>query len=176
MQAALSSLLPNPLHPAIVHMPMALTVLLPIFAVVALVAVHRGANSLRTWGIAAAMFAALSLSAWASLETGEDQEDAVERIVPRTAFKTHEEGAERFLWLSVGVLGIAGVGLLNGRLGKGARVLATVGSGVLLVAGYNVGHSGGQLIYKYGAASAYTADSTVAVAPSTANLQLDKDR
>ena len=171
MQAAWSSLLPTPLHPAIVHMPMALTILVPVFAVGALIAVQRGARSLRTWGVATAMFAALSLSAWASIETGEDQEDKVKPVVPKTAFKAHEEAADQFLWLSVGVLGIAAVGLLAGRVGTGARVLATVGSGVLLVAGYNVGHSGGKLVYQHGAASAYTADSGLGTARPATNQQ-----
>ena len=156
MQTTFASLLPAPLHPAIVHLPIALTVLLPVFAVGALIAVRRGSRRLRTWGVAAAMFAALALSAWASVETGEDQEERVEQVVPGAALETHEEAAERFLWLSVGMVGVAGVGLLGGRIGTAARVLATIGSAVLLVAGYNVGHSGGELVYRHGAASAYT--------------------
>ncbi len=159
MQSAFASLIPTPLHPAVVHLPMALTVLVPVFALGALIAVRRGSRPLQTWGVAAAMFALLSLSAWASLETGEDQDETVEAVVPEAALETHEEAAEQFLWLSVGVLGIAGVGLLGGRIGTGARVLATVGSGVLLASGYNVGHSGGQLVYQYGAAGAYTSDA-----------------
>jgi uncharacterized membrane protein len=155
MLAPLSSFIPTPLHPAIVHLPMALVVLLPVFAVVALVAVHRGARPLRSWGVAAAMFAALSISAWASMETGEDQEDAVETIVPDAALDTHEDAAEQFLWLSVAVLGVAGVGLLGGRVGSTARVVATAGALGLLVAGYRVGHSGGELVYRHGAATAY---------------------
>lgn len=176
MQSTLSSLLPNPLHAAVVHMPMALTILVPIFAIGALIAVYRGARPLRTWGVAAAMFAALSLSAWASLETGEDQEDTVEAIIPESALETHEEAADRFLWLSVGVLGIAAVGLLGGRIGTGARVFATIGSGVLLVAGYNVGHSGGQLVYQHGAASAYTMDSVVRTGGLRASQNFNADR
>ncbi len=163
MLAQLSSLIPTPLHPAVVHLPMALAVLVPLFAVVALVAVHGGSRPLRTWGVAAAMFAALSLSAWASMETGEDQEDAVEAVVPDAALNTHEDAADQFLWLSVAVLGVAGVGLLNGRVGLSARVLATVGAFGLLVAGYRVGHSGGDLVYRYGAASAYVDELTAPV-------------
>ncbi len=168
MQSTFANLIPTPLHPAVVHLPMALTVLVPLFAVGALIAVQRGARPLRSWSVAAAMFAMLSLSAWASIETGEDQDEAVEAVVPESALETHEDAAEQFLWLSVGVLGIAGVGLLGGRIGTGARVLATLGSGVLLVSGYNVGHSGGQLVYQHGAASAYTASATTSVVTDVA--------
>jgi len=37
MPVSLASLLPTPLHPAIVHLPIALTLLVPVFAVMALV-------------------------------------------------------------------------------------------------------------------------------------------
>jgi len=155
----LQSFLPSPLHPAIVHLPMALAVLVPVFAVGSLWAVKRGARPLRAWGIAVALFATLSLSSWAALETGEDAEEKVESVVPESAISTHEQAAEQFLILSVIVLGIAAAGLFKGRAGGVARGAATVGALGLLVAGWNVGHSGGALVYQYGAASAYVADS-----------------
>lgn len=174
MLAQLGSLIPTPLHPAVVHLPMALAVLLPVFALVALVAVQRGARPLRTWGVAAAMFAALALSSWASIETGEDQEDAVESVVPDAALDTHEDAAEQFLWLSVAMMGVAGVGLLANRAGSAARLLATAGTLGLLVAGYRVGHSGGELVYRYGAGAAYGAAATAVDGPSITPAERDK--
>jgi len=160
----LANLLPTPLHPAIVHMPIALMLLLPLFAIGALVAIRRGARVSRAWGLTAAIAAALALSAFVSLETGEQQEDRVEPVVPEQAFERHEESAELFLTLSLAVLGVAAVGLVGGRLGTAARYVATAGTVALVVAGVAVGHSGGELVYRYGAASAYTAaPSTVAV-------------
>jgi uncharacterized membrane protein len=152
----LQNLLPSPLHPAVVHLPIALTLLVPIFAIGALIAISRGAKVLKSWSIAAAMLGALSLSAWVSLETGQDQEEKVEAVVPEQAFETHEEAAEAFVAVSLVVLGIAGAGLVGGRVGTVARYAATAGTLALVVAGYNVGHSGGKLVYTYGAASAYT--------------------
>ncbi|MBL8998230.1 MAG: hypothetical protein JNL44_13030 [Gemmatimonadetes bacterium] len=161
MFAALSNLVPNPLHPAVVHLPIALTVLVPAFAVGALVAIRRGARPVRAWGITTALLATLSLSAWVSLETGADQEDRVERVVTEQAIHSHEEAAEAFLALSLLVLVIAGAGLLNGRIGTGARLAATAGTLALIVAGYRVGHSGGALVYQHGAASAYTSSASI---------------
>jgi len=54
----LPSFIPSPLHPAVVHLPIALAVLVPAFAVAALWAIRRGARPLRAWGVATAMFAA----------------------------------------------------------------------------------------------------------------------
>jgi hypothetical protein len=152
----LASLIPSPLHPAVVHLPIAFAVLAPVFAVGALWAIRRGARPLRAWGIATAMFAALSLSAWLAVETGEQADEQVESVVPDAPIETHEEAAERFLLLSVAVLGIAAVGLGSGRVGRAARVIGTVGAVALLGAGWSVGHSGGALVYRYGAARAYT--------------------
>lgn len=156
MISTLSNLIPNPLHPAIVHLPIALTVLVPVFALGAIVMIRRGARPLHAWGITTALLAALSLSAWASLATGDGQGERVERIVPETAIETHEEAAEAFLILSVVLLGVGSFGLMNGRVGNAARLLTTAGTLALVVAGYNVGHSGGALVYVHGAASAYT--------------------
>jgi uncharacterized membrane protein len=168
MTGSLASLIPTPLHPAVVHMPMALAVLLPLFAAGALIAVRRGARPMRAWGIAVAIFAALSASAFVSMETGGDQEDRVERVVSRSAIHSHEEAAEAFLWLSVGVLGVAALGLLPARAGSVARIGATVGSLLLLGAGFNVGHTGGALVYTYGAASAYVDTTAAGVRPAAA--------
>ena len=152
----LASILPTPLHPAVVHLPIALTLLLPPFAVGALWAIRRGARPLRAWGIATALFAALSLSAWAAVETGEQADEQVERVVAERPLEAHEEAAETFLALSVVVLGVAAAGLWRGRIGRAARALSTVGAVVLVGAGWQVGHSGGALVYQHGAASAYT--------------------
>jgi uncharacterized membrane protein len=175
MSGTLASFIPMPLHPAVVHLPMALAVLVPVFALVALIAVRRGAKPLRAWSVAVAMFAALSISAWVSIETGEDQEETVERVVPEAAFETHEEAADAFLWLSVAVLGVAGVGLLSGRAGSAGRVLATAGSLALVFAGYRVGHSGGALVYTHGAASAYV-ETVGTGGPSGSPNSDDSDR
>ena len=152
----LDSIVPAPLHPAVVHLPIALTLLLPPFALGALWAIRRGTAPLRAWGIATALFAALSLSAWAAVETGEQADEQVERVVAEQPIETHEEAAEAFLTLSVVVLGIAIAGLRRDRIGQAARVIGTVGALVLVGAGWRVGHSGGALVYQHGAASAYT--------------------
>lgn len=153
----MQSLIPTPLHPAIVHLPIALTLLLSLFALGAIWAIRKGARPLKAWGVTTALFAALTLSSWAAVETGEAQGERVEQVVAEAPLESHEEAAESFLLLSLGVLGIAAIGLASGKVGAAARVAGTLGALVLVVAGYRVGHSGGELVYRYGAASAYTA-------------------
>lgn len=172
------SFLPNPLHPAVVHLPMALAVLIPVFAAGSLYAVHRGARPLRAWGVTTALFAALSASAWLSLNTGQAADEQVESVVASAPIETHEEAAEAFLALSGLVLAVSLVGLRSGKLGSGGRVAATVGAFALLASGWNVGHSGGALVYQYGAANAYGkagGAAETAALPATASANPDGD-
>ncbi|MBX3147447.1 MAG: hypothetical protein KF785_11835 [Gemmatimonadales bacterium] len=149
-------MVPDPLHPAVVHFPIVFAVLLPIVAGIALWAIRRGTGARRAWAAPVALAAALSLSAWAATETGEDQEERVETVVAEAPLETHEAAADRFLVGSLGVLTIMVVGLAGGRVGSIARGLGLVATLALTVAGYQVGHSGGELVYRHGAASAYT--------------------
>lgn len=155
----LASLLPSPLHPAVVHLPIALTVLLPPFAFGALWAIHKGARPLKAWGLAASLFAALTLSSWVAVETGEQADERVESVVAEAPIETHEEAAEAFLLVSLAVLGVALVGLRGGKVGQAARIAGAAGTLVLFAAGWQVGHSGGALVYQYGAATAYTSSA-----------------
>ncbi|HET7565530.1 MAG TPA: DUF2231 domain-containing protein [Gemmatimonadaceae bacterium] len=157
-------MLPNPLHPAIVHFPIVLAFLLPIFALGALWAIRRGARFRRAWLVPVALSAALVLSSWVAVQTGEGQEDRVERVVPDQALDTHEDAAELFLTMSGVLLAVSAVGLVGGVIGRSARVVATVGTAALVVGVARVGHSGGQLVYQYNAASAYAQPGNATVA------------
>ena len=152
-------MLPNPLHPAVVHFPVVLAFLLPIFAIAALWTIRRGAQPRRSWGVPVALAAALLLSAWAAVQTGEAQEDRVEQVVADQPLDTHEEAAEFFITASAIVLVLMVGGLLPGLAGKSARVIGTLGAVALVGGAAWVGHSGGQLVYQHGAASAYAGSS-----------------
>lgn len=148
-------MLPEPLHPAVVHFPVVLAVLLPMFALRALWAIRRGSPPARAWALPVIVSAALAGSAWLAVETGEHEEDRVEGIVGAEILHEHEEAGERFLWLSGVLLLVSAGGLAGGRIGAAARYGATVGTLVLLLAGVQVGEAGGELVYRHGAASAY---------------------
>lgn len=162
-------MLPNPLHPAVVHFPLVFAFLLPIFAIGAIWAIGRGARPRRAWSIPLAVALSLAASAWAAVETGEEQEERVEDVVTKQPLHSHEELAEALLASSAALAVIAAGGLVRGVTGRGARIATAVGSVALLVVAIRVGHSGGQLVYKYGAANAYTSSSAAgSIAPQTA--------
>lgn len=159
--AMFASLLPDPLHAAVIHMPIALAVLLPLFALGALVAIGRGATPRNAWGVTVALAAMLAASALIAKETGEDGEERVEQVVPDSALEAHEDAADRFVVVVLVVLAVSVIGLRRDQIGAAGRLVATVGTVAVLVTGYAVGKAGGELVYQHGAASAYSTGGAV---------------
>jgi uncharacterized membrane protein len=167
----MQNLIPNPLHPAVVHLPVALAVMLPLFVLGALWFIRRGAPVRSTWGVAVALMATLVASAFVAKQTGEQEEDRVERVVSERSIHAHEEAAEFFILVSLGVLSIGLVGLASGRIGQAGRIAAALGTAAILGAGWNVGHSGGMLVYRDGAGSAYASARTDSGTPAVERVR-----
>jgi len=74
-------MLPDPLHPAVVHLPIALAILIPGFAILGTWLIAREFLPARSWSLIVLMQALLVGFGWLALETGEEQEDRVERVV-----------------------------------------------------------------------------------------------
>ena len=147
--------LPDPLHPAVVHLPIALAVLVPLLAILAILAIRWSFLPPCRWASVVLLQALLLGSAWFALETGEEEEDRVERVVAERHIERHEEAAERFLefegvgWLAAAARLPTDRGGAIGRLAGAGAFLVVFGAVVPL------GHSGGALVYEHGAANAY---------------------
>ena len=151
-------------HPKLVHVPIALGVLMPLVSATLFVAWWRDWLPRRAWALAVGLQAVLLLSGIVALQTGQAEEDRVERVVAERFIEEHEEAAELFVWASGVVLGLM---LLASVLGSrpAARPIAaaaTLGTFVVLGLGYRTGEAGGNLVYRHGAASAYTVSSAAA--------------
>lgn len=149
-----------PLHALIVHMPIALTVLVPLLVLVAFGVGRRWMKPHHAWALPVGGLALLLISGLVAEKTGEQEEDRVEKIVPEAAFETHEEAAELFVLVTGGVLVLAAGGLLPNRIGSAMRVAGAIGTLGVLGAGWNVGHSGGKLVYEHNAGAAYSTAPT----------------
>jgi uncharacterized membrane protein len=147
-----------PLHPLLVHLPLALAVLFPLVAGAAFFLMLRGRP--RTWWVVLAVVVALAGSAYLAAEAGESDEDRIRGLVGRDALHDHEERAEVFVSATFVLLLLVLPVPLLGRRRRVQRALA----GTVLVAGLAVagsalavGHSGGELVYRHGAATAWAA-------------------
>lgn len=165
-------MLPDPLHPAVVHFPVVLAFLLPISAVIAIWTIRRGAQVRRAWAVPLALAAALAFSSWIAAETGESEEDRVERVVAEAPLEAHEESAEAFVTGSALILLLTATGFAKGLVGRVGRMSAVVGATALLVGAAYVGHTGGELVYRHGAASAYAPSGVGAPAGPRGSISL----
>lgn len=146
-----------PLHPAIVHLPLALALLVPLLAAGVAVMVHRGNLPRSAWAAVLGLQLLLVGTGFAAIQTGEHDEEQVESIVSHDVIHGHEEAAEGFVYTAAALSALFVLGLVLPRPAwrSGAMGLAAVGSLAVAALAVNVGHSGGELVYVHGAAQAH---------------------
>ena len=167
--------MPEPLHPAVVHFPIVFAFLSPIAAVITLWAIRSGRLATRAWLGVLILQAAVLGSGWLAEEQGEHEEERVERVICEEPIEEHEEAAERFMLMAGLTFGIAVAGLLGNPLGAVARGITVAASIATVVAVAAVGHTGGELVYRYGAAAAYTQPDAANVVGGRAGMAHDDD-
>jgi uncharacterized membrane protein len=147
-----------PLHPKLVHLPIALAVLMPFVSFGLAAAWWTGFLPRRAWLVAVALQAVLVVGALASLRTGDADEERVERVVAERFIDQHEEAAEAFTWAAGAVLLLALVplALRDDRTARRVAAAAVLGTVVVTGLGYRVGEAGGRLVYRHGAAVAWS--------------------
>jgi uncharacterized membrane protein len=146
-----------PWHPLAVHLPLALAVLWPLACVALLMAIRLSWVPTRAWWAIVVLAGLLAGSTLVAVETGEGEEERVERVVPHDAVEEHEEAGEWLLWSALAGLAMSVVGLVGStRATRAARFATLVAALVVLAAALRAGHLGGRLVYVHGAASAYT--------------------
>ena len=136
----------HPIHPMVVHFPIAFLLASLLFDLIALR--WRGQECRAT---SLSLLALGVLAALVALLTGHLAEEAVEHsgTIPKQAIDTHEELAFAAFWVFAGLLGVK---LLSywGWMRERALFVLFIGVGgsvLLLVASYY----GGDLVYRYGA-------------------------
>jgi uncharacterized membrane protein len=150
-----------PLHPAIVHLPLALAILMPLVAAGFGWALWTGRLRPRAWLAVVAFQALLLGSALVATSTGEAEEERVENVIQESALHAHEALADQFVWAGGVTLVLAGLVLVVRRPAATRVLVSGVVAATVVVAGMGlrVGHAGGQLVYVHGAASAYAQPS-----------------
>jgi hypothetical protein len=142
-----------PLHAQIVHMPLALSLLMPFLALGVLLAWRAELLPRRAWLIVVALQAVLFASAMFAERTGHQEEKRV-KVAAAAALDEHEDLGETFAWIS-GVVLLMSLTVPSMANPAAAQALAAVAAGTMLVLsvlGYRAGASGLRLVYEHGAA------------------------
>lgn len=146
-----------PLHPALVHLPIGLVFIMPLLILVFTFGVIKKWFTPKTWLVLVLLQVVICGSSYMALETGEEQEDVVERVVEKKYIHFHEEKAEAFFYMTLAALCLS-LSVFAIRSKKAVQILPWVylltSLGLVFMA-YDVGHSGGELVYKHNAGSAY---------------------
>ncbi|HXH74131.1 MAG TPA: DUF2231 domain-containing protein [Bacteriovoracaceae bacterium] len=148
--------MPEPFHPLIVHMPIALTFILPFLIFIFAKLIHDNKMTPYGWLIVIVLQMVVTATGYISLESGETEEHKVEKIVSKKLIHEHEEASEIFVGSSVVALVIS-IAAFFIRKEFQFRIKLAVGVISLISAylAYDTGRLGGELVYKHGAASAY---------------------
>jgi uncharacterized membrane protein len=146
-----------PLHPAIVHLPLGLALVIPALAVGFAWALWKGRTGPRAWVSIVALQGVILGGAVVAMNTGEREEDKVENVVPDFALERHEEYAQQFVW-ATGLTLVLAVLVLVFRKPAIVHVLTlgtVLGTFIVAAAAVRVGHAGGQLVYAHNAGVVY---------------------
>ena len=157
-----------PLHPAIVHIPLGLAMLMPVVAASLAWAIWTKRLGLRAWLGVVALQGLLVASALVAINTGSSDEERVEHVVPEQALHQHEAFAEQFAWASGAAMVLSAFVLLGRRRSAAGALTAAAVIATVVVSGLalRVGHAGGQLVYSHNAASAYARSASDSTRPS----------
>ncbi|HZR20265.1 MAG TPA: DUF2231 domain-containing protein [Verrucomicrobiae bacterium] len=171
------NLVPDPLHPAVVHFPI---VLLLLGAPAAAVAVFWRKHHVPV--LAAALLVFGALGTWGAVESGESDGGLVENTSPQLneLVDAHELWAKRTLGISILAAFAAGGSVLAARWPRIARSVAIVAALASVAAAYGIyetGHRGGALVYRHGTGVelATIAKSAALEAPKQRTISRDDD-
>lgn len=165
----------NAIHPLVVHFPVALLAVAPLFLLGALMA-PRARRALLAMALALAALG--TLATFLAVSTGEAAGDAAERVAQaKPTLERHEDLAETLQWVFVGLTAaLAGlIGLARPRRTRPLAPGVETGLLALLLAAYLGGglllattaHEGGRLVHELGVTARW--GSAPAAAPDAAH-------
>ncbi len=143
-----------PLHPIVVHFPIVLGTLLPFVGFFIWWAIRKEIVPQKIWLVVPALALVFTLSSVVAVQLGEKDEDKVEKFISEEVIEEHEEAGEAIPWVA-GTLLVLSIGTLLRKNSHHLRLAVAVISLVAMIPLVNAGHTGGKLVYEYGAANAH---------------------
>lgn len=149
----------TPLHPMIVHFPLAVTFLLPLLIFVFAWMIKNRKMSPVAWLVIVFLQLSVVVGGYIAIETGENEEDRVEKVVSKALIHEHEDASKVFVG-SVVILLVTSIGVYFMKEEKRfpiQLILGVLAIGCCFLA-VRAGELGGELVYQHGAASAYSGE------------------
>ncbi len=143
-----------PLHPLVVHFPIVLGILLPFVGFIFWWGIKKEVVPQKVWVLVTAFALAYSVAAIVAVELGENDEERVEKVVSERVIEEHEEAGEMIPWVS-GSLFLVSLGGYLRKKSDHLRLALAIISLIAIIPLANTGHTGGELVYKHGAAIAH---------------------
>lgn len=143
-----------PLHPIIVHFVISLGVGVPFIGFGLWYAIRKNWVDEKFWRLAVLCSFLYALIAVAAVQLGEADDDRVKKVVAKELIEHHEETAEAVPWIG-GVLTLLALAACRGRHAAKLQLVFSVAGLLAIVPLVNAGHTGGELVYKYGASAAH---------------------
>jgi uncharacterized membrane protein len=145
-----------PLHPMLVHLPLALTFVLPFLIVIFAFLIKMNKMTPKGWLIIIGLQLTVVLTGYISLETGKNEEQAVSKVLDRKLIHAHEEAAKIFVGSTVLALVLSiGVYFISKEYCLPVRMIIALVTLTSCFLAYRTALQGGELVYVHGAANAY---------------------
>lgn len=147
-----------PLHPAVVHIPLGIGIIMPLLAVLLAWALWRELLPRNVLAIPALLQVLVACAGLLAVRSGLDDESYVSGIVPEWLLEQHQNAAWMYIVVAcfAAVLAFGAFTLFHAPLGRlltaGFVLLTLLQAGL----GMYVGHLGGQLVYLHNAGSAFS--------------------
>ncbi|MBT5541083.1 MAG: hypothetical protein HOK20_05770, partial [Alphaproteobacteria bacterium] len=106
------------------------------------------------WVLIVVLALGYGVSSYIAVEMGEEDEEKVEEVVSEKVIEEHEEAGELILWVSGGLFLFSLAGLYRKDL-HAVRLGVAILALVAVVPLVDAGHTGGKLVYQYGATNAH---------------------
>lgn len=138
-----------PLHPALVHVPVGLALVMPVIAVAVAWALVTDRCTVRAWLLVVGLQAIVLGSAIAAIQTGEDEEERIEGRISESVIERHEDLGKQFAVGAGLALAVSAAAFLV-RQPRPRRVVLAASVAFLVVSAVlaaRAGHAGGSIVH-----------------------------